>query len=97
MYKRILVTTTYDFADKWTQLHKKACEAHVRICSELTIAVMMRKQQIHKNHIYIYILLILKVVTLSFKDAELWSRQITWKLRQWAMSNTIVTHELNET
>lgn len=97
MYKRILVTTTYDFADKWTQLHKKACEAYVEVCSELTIAVMMRKQQIRKNHIHKYILLILKVVTLSFKDAELQSRQITWKLRQWAMSNATVTHELNET
>lgn len=39
----------------------------------------------------------LKVVTLSLKDVELQSRQITWKLRQRAMSNGIVMHELNET
>ena len=49
-----------------------------------------------KSHIHIYFP-DLKVVTLSFKDVELQSRQITWKLRQQAMSNGIVMHELNET
>lgn len=39
----------------------------------------------------------LKVVTLSFKDVELRSRQITWKLRQRAVSNGTVMPELNET
>lgn len=52
----------------------------------------MRRQQIHT-----YILVILKIIALSFKAVELQSRQMTWKLRQWAMSNATVMREINET
>lgn len=57
---------------------------------------MMRRQQVHKNHTHIYISLILKVIRLSSKDAELQSRQITWRLRQRAASNAPVVREINE-
>lgn len=87
--QRNVVTTTYNFEDRWTQLNKKACE--------LATAVMMRRQQVHKNHTHIYISLILKVIRLSSKDAELHRRQITWRLRQRAASNAPVVCEINET
>ena len=93
--KNSLTTSNY-FKDKGTQTRRPRKHS-VTVCPSLTTAVMMRRQQIYKNHICIPILVILKVIILSLKDAELQGRQITRKWRQRTMSNATDMHEINET